>query len=418
MDIVVLVLLAAGAAERWLWNAMRATWSAGGEAFLVANAVGEGRGFASAYGNQHGATAHLLPISPGIGGAVYGLLGYTPAAEIVLALWSTGLALGSYLLLNRAFARLGIAAGPRLLALGFLCLAPTFIAQEAVDFRLWEGGLAAFLSALMLDQLLAADRGDAPRRHLLAVQAIAPLLFFVNPLLGCAAFLSLGLLWAGRLPWRVFAGRMAISLALLALLVAPWAVRNQRALGEPVLLRSNAGLELAIAHYPGVPTHGDRYDAFMTRLHTIHPLQSREAYARLVASGGEVAYSRALGDEAMATIAADPWQAGAVVLAHVGDMITPGAWIFRIWGSERLAPAQAALASMIGLFGLAGLALGGRRWLFVAIPIVIPILAVAPFQPVMRYIYLIYAPLAYCAFAGLALLIARLRRRPTRRSAA
>lgn len=415
-------LLVAGAMERGAWNAARATWSAGGEAFLVANALSEGRGFASAYGNHHGATAHLLPISPGIGGAVYGLLGYSPLAELVLATWSIGLALGSYLLLDRAFARLGVAAVPRLLALAFLCLAPTYIAQEAVDFRLWEGGLAAFLSALMLDQVLAADRPDAPRRHLHAIMATAPVLFFVNPLMGIAAFLSLALLSAGRMPWRVFAWRMAIPLALLAMLVTPWAIRNQRALGEPVLLRSNAGLELALAHYPGAPTHGDRYDAFMARLHAIHPLQNREAYARMMASGGEVAYSRALGEEAMATITANPGQAISVVLAHVGDMITPGAWIFRIWGSERLAPVQAALASIIGLLGLAGLLAGlaqdGRRWLFVALPVVVPILAVAPFQPVMRYTYLIYAPLAFCAAGGLALAIRRVRAKPARRGGA
>lgn len=409
------VLLTAGAIERVAWNAARPTWSAGGEAFLVANAFSEGRGFAAAYGDHQGATAHLLPISPGIGGTVYALLGYSPAAEIVLATWSIGLALGSYLLLDRAFARLGISSAPRLAAFAFLCLAPTYIAQEAVDFRLWEGGLAAFLSALMLDQVLRADRADAPHRHLYPVMAIAPVLFFVNPLAGAAAFLSLVLLWAGRVPWGIFAGRMAIPLALLAMLVVPWAIRNQHALGEPVLLRSNAGLELAMAHYPGVPTRGDRYDAFMARLHAIHPLQNREAYARMVAQGGEVAYSRALGEEAVATIAANPRHAIAVTLAHVGDMITPGTWIFRIWGSDRLAPIQAALASMIGLLGLAGLlagvTFGGRRWLFVAMPIVVPILAVAPFQPVMRYTYLIYAPLAFCAACGLTLLVKRLRGR-------
>jgi hypothetical protein len=284
-----------------------------------------------------------------------------------------------------------------------------------VDFRLWEGGLATFLSALMLDQVLAADRASAERRHRYAIMVIAPVLFFVNPLVGVAAFLLLFLLWLGRVPWQVLVGRMAMPFALLAMLVVPWAIRNQRVLGEPVLLRSNAGLELAIAHYPGVPTRGDRYDAFMARLHAIHPLQNREAYARMEALGGEVAYSRALADEATATIRANPRQTTAVMLAHVGDMIAPGTWIFRLWGSERLAPAQAALASIIGILGLAGLfaglVLGGRRWLYVSVPIVVPILAVTPFQPVMRYTYLIYAPLAYCAAAGMALLVHRLLRR-------
>lgn len=416
---VIFALLAAAIVERVAWSVASSAWSAGGEAFLVAYAFSQGHGFASAYGLDHGATAHLLPISPGLAGTVYWLLGYTPLAELVLAAWSIGLALGSYLLLDRAFARLGVGVGPRLLALAFLCLAPTYIAQEAVDFRVWEGGLAAFLSALMLDQALAADREDAPRRHVHVVIAAAPLLFFVNPLMGAAAFLSLALLWAGRVPLGVLARRMTMSVLLLAMFVVPWAIRNQRVLGEPVLLRSNAGLELALAHYPGVPVRGDRDDAFVARLHAIHPLQSREARATMVARGGELAYSRALGNEAMATIAANPGRAVAVMLAHVGDMITPGPWIFRIWGIQGLAPIQSALATMVGLLGIggliAGLGLGGRRWLFVAIPIIVPVLAVAPFQPVMRYTYLIYAPLAFCGACGLSLLVEHFRRQLRRR---
>ncbi len=250
---VIFALLAAAIVERVAWSVASSAWSAGGEA-TSSSPMYSPRGMAShvAYGLDHGATAHLLPIGPGFAGTVYWLLGYTPLAELVLAAWSIGLPRPRQL----------SAAGPRPLrgwasAWGRassrwpFSAAPTYIAQEAVDFRVWEGGLAAFLSALMLDQALAADREDAPRRHVHVVVATAPLLFFVNPLMG-AATLSLALLWAGRVPLGVLARRMTMSVLLLAMFVVPWAIRNQRVLGEPVLLRSNAGLELALAHYPGV----------------------------------------------------------------------------------------------------------------------------------------------------------------------
>ncbi len=408
-----LTLLVAGALERILWNVLRDRWSAGGEAFLVALSVGEGRGFSSAYGVDYGATAHLLPISPAIAGAVYGVLGYTSAAEIALATWSIGLALGSYLMLDRAFAQIGAPYRARLSGFAFLCLAPTYIAQEAVDFRVWEGGLAAFLSALMIDRLVAADRDPDAQGPAAAAMAIAPILFFVQPLLGTAAFLSLTISWAGRVRWSTLARRMAAPIAALALLLGGWSLRNQIALGEPVLLRSNAGLELAIANYPGVTAVADREAAFRNRLQAIHPLQGRAAYAAMIAAGGEIPYSRALGREALAWMSRHPREAATVMATHVGDTIVPDAWIFRIWGSDRLAPFQSLLASLTGVLGLAGLAIGlalqGRRWVFIALPVVTPILLFAPFQPVMRYTYLIYAPLVFCAACGLALLIQRYR---------
>lgn len=405
-SIGVLALLVAGVVERVWWNLHEQASSAGGEAFLVALALGQGRGFADAYGLGTGPTAHLMPPSPMIAGAVYGLLGYTPGAEVVLAAWSIGLCLGSYFLLDRAFGRLGAPSGARLAALAFLCLAPTYIAQESVDFRVWEGGLAAFLSALMLDRLLAGDRR--------AVTLVAPLLFFVHPLLGTAAFLALAGFWLSRQSWRTAAGHLIAPLALLALLLAPWAIRNQIVLGAPVLLRSNAGLELAIAQYPGAATGGDRAAAFEARLHQVHPLQGRQALAAMRAAGGEVAWSRGLGRQASAWMAAHPGESARLMLTHVGDALAPGEWIFRMWGNATLAPVQARLAQLVGVLGLiglgAGLALGDRRWLYVALPILVPVLLFAPFQPAMRYTYLFYAPLAFCAACGLALLVSRIGR--------
>ena len=79
-----------------------------GEAMNVAIALGEGRGFAGAFGPGHGATAHLLPLGPAMAGLVYGWLPpRSPGAEAILVGWSIGLAIATYMLLYRALGHLG-----------------------------------------------------------------------------------------------------------------------------------------------------------------------------------------------------------------------------------------------------------------------------------------------------------------------
>jgi hypothetical protein len=410
---IVLLLVACGAVERGVYNLFRHYSRAGGEAYLVAQAIGEGRGFADAYGPGHGPTAHLLPISPGIAGGVYELFGVSsPSAELVLATWSIGLALGSYLLLDRAFARLGVSSLARLAALGFLCLAPTYIAQESVDFRVWEGGLAVFVSALFLDRLLALRDERAPFRDRAFLAIIAPVLFFISPLLGLAAVMSLCVYWLRQRDPTGFVISFTVSGIVLAALVVPWALRNERVLGHFVPLRSNAGLELAIGQHPEALADRPGDEILMARLVAIHPLQSREAFYAMKAAGGEIPYAHARGIEAQRWVAAHPVQSARLMLTHLRQALIPSPWMFRIWGNLPLAPIQAALAILVGVLGLSGLGerlmRGDRRWLYVVLLVGVPALLFSPFQPVMRYSYLDYALLVFSAAAGLDALSRRL----------
>ncbi len=179
----VALLLVLGVGERVAWNLIRPGVGASGEAFNVAAALAGGRGFADAYQVGQGATAHLLPISPGIAGGIYAVFGVrSMGAEILLACWSIGLAVGAYLLLFRAFGRLGLPRVARLGALALLCLAPTYVPQEAVDFRIWEGGLSVLLTALFLDRLVAIETPSA--KAIAGMALLNALLFFVNPICG------------------------------------------------------------------------------------------------------------------------------------------------------------------------------------------------------------------------------------------
>lgn len=394
-------LAALGILERVLWNIARPGRGAAGEAMRVALAVGSGRGFADAYHVGQGPTAHLLPVSPGIAGLVYRLLGAASMpAETLLAAWSIGLALATYLLLYRAFGRLGTPRWARLIGLGYACLAPAYIGQEAVDFRVWDGGLAAYLAALFFDLLTAAasERELGPER-LAATAVVCAVLFFVNPPLGAAAALASALYAARELSPRQTALAAGIAVGVLGLLVTPWAARNARVLHAPVLLRSNAGLELALADYPGAASAGDRKQQFLARLRAIHPSFNANAY-RAVETHGEVAYSRGAGAEAKRWIAAHPIAAATLMLLHIRQTIAPQPWEFDVFGRNLSPRLRAALVDLASLAGVLGLTLGvwSRRcgWLYLATLLGTWVVITSPFQPVPRYTYLAYPFLVFC----------------------
>ena len=408
----VAVLVVLGVLMRVAWNTLRPTSGAAGEAMRVAAAIGSGHGFADAYRIGQGPTAHLMPVSPSIAGLVYMVFGVgSRIAEILLASWSIGLAIGTYLLLYRAFGRLGTPRWARLAGLAFGCLAPAYLNCEAVDFRVWEGGLATFLLALFFDRLLAAESAAVVSgRMILAMAGLTGLLFFVNPPLGIAAYLCAGIFCLRKLPLARTMQAIGASLVVLAILIVPWTLRNMKELGAPIVLRSNAGLELALAQYPGAVNPPSRREAFLARLDQIHPTLSLDAYHRMQAAGGEVPYAKALGAEAKAWMKAHPAESAKLMLLHLRQSLVPQRWQFDVFGRALSPTLRAVLTDIAGLGGLVSLfwALLARRrnWWYPAVIVASWALLTAPFQPVTRYTYLIYPLMVFCA----ADLLGRLRR--------
>ncbi len=397
-----MLLAAAGIVERVAWTLLQPAHGAMGEAMNVAVALGEGRGFADAYGPGHGATAHLLPLGPALAGLVYHWLApRSPAAEAILAGWSIGLAVGTYLLLYRASGHLRVPRPARLAALAIGMLAPAYLTIETVDFRVWEGGLATFLAALFLERVLTTHRrlSEYPAiRFPLVPIGCACVLFFVNPPLGASAFVCLAILGLTRLPMRANVVGAVIAVGLLTAMVAPWALRNDRVLGTVVPLRSNAGLELAIANNREMADAADPAAALEHQLLAIHPtanLQARREVQRI----GEVAYANRRGEEAKAWIAANPAAAGRLWLRHARQMMFPDRWMTDPRHS-RVGAVRAIFLQIIGLGGLTGLALlCVRRWndgaVYPAIMVLMTTLLLIPFQPVSRYTYVLYPTLCF-----------------------
>lgn len=420
-----LALCAAGVAERIAWTLLQPAHGAAGEAMNVAISLGAGRGFAGAYGVGHGATAHLLPLGPALAGLVYSVLApRSVAAEAILATWSIGLAIGTYLLLFYAFAYLRIARSVRLACLALGLLAPAYLTVETVDFRVWEGGLATFLAALFLHQLLAARAGvdEVPRdarRFPLGLLACASGLFFVHPPLGTSAFVCLVVFGVVHMTWRANIIGAGIALALVAMAVVPWTIRNERVLGAFVPLRSNAGLELALANNPAMANSADPARTLEERLRAIHPTASPAA-RRAVIRVGEVAYARQRGDEAKAWISAHPAAAAGLWLRHVRQMLLPEQWMSDPRGTT-FGTFKANFVQIIGVVGLLGLVtlLLGRREAgagYLAIMVVLTTVLLAPFQPVTRYTYILYPGLCFLAGCVALWMPGASRRRMPRRS--
>jgi len=406
---LLVLLVSIGLLERILWNVLRPGLGASGEAMRVALAVGSGRGIADAYRLGQGPTAHLLPISPGFAGLIYRLLGVgSMPAEIVLATWSIGLAMATYLVLFRTFERLGTPGWARIAGLAFACIAPTYLGQEAVDFRVWDGGLAACLAALFLSLLTAAleERELGLRQSALrstrrgAAAAVCALALFVNPPLGAALMLCAGVFAWRELSIRESALPAAVAAGVLAALVTPWTLRNERVLHATIPFRSDAGLELALANYSTALDSTDRRQQFLNRLQTIHPSFNRTAY-RSVKAEGELAYSRRVGARAARWMEGHPAEAAGLILLHMRQSLAPQAWQFDVFGKRLSPPLRAALADLAGVCGLIALALAvaARRsgWGYLALLIGSWVALTSPLQPVPRYTYLVYPFLVFCA---------------------
>jgi hypothetical protein len=403
----------AAVAVRAAWALMRPGFSSTGEAHEVAVALGSGRGFADAFRVGQGPTDHLMPTTPAFAGAVYSVFGInTPTAEFILWAVATSLAVTSYLLYYRAFGRAGAPRWARLIAFWFLCLAPTYLQQESTDFRVWDGALAAFLSALFLDRLLAlrasANIGTA---DILKMALLAAAAFFTKPPAGLGLNVAAGILCMTHLRARALATAVIAAVLALTLFLVPWGLRNEAVMGTFMPMRDNAGLELALSQYDGALEPIDGQARRMKRFDEIHPSRQPSKFLAM----GEVAYYQMLGAETKQWMRDHPTQVRQIVLMHLGQMVTPPPWLFRLWGSGTMATFRAICATLVAVLGLLGLLAGllsrqRREWIYIAAVLIPPLLAYLVFQPLPRYIYLFYAPFAFSA-TGLVLLGRSLRGR-------
>ena len=349
-----------------------------------------------AYFTGQGPSAHLLPVNPMIAGGVLWLFGIRSAtANIVLLAWALGQVAAAYLLVRLLFRELG--ANPVVLRWGtaLLFLLATFAPQEAIEFRYWDGASAVCLAALNLIMIVRLDkRGTMDGRTLVSAAALSAITFFVNPTAGLAVDVCWAVVALRRLPFvRAAQFGMAAALAL-TLLIVPWAIRNERALGETVLLRSNFGLEFAMAnHQAALDSPKPPAYVFHDRFNQIHPGDPVSGVQPLMKQrGAEVRYSRALAQQTWAWVGAHPAGFAQLCLRHVRQFFFPEPWQMYFSEWEGLRTFRAVAITAVDLAGLIGLMLAmfanRRRYWIVMLYVTTVSLPYALFQPVPRYTYL------------------------------
>ena len=407
-----LALIAIGA----LWRLFYAVFlhsgeAGGGEAFNAAKAFAETGTIGDTYQPGQGPSAHLLPIPTLIAGSIYRLFGVGSApAELILAALATMLVLVTFWALYRTFEELDVPRAVRLGALSFLCLVPLNVQIETMALRVWDNGYATALSSLVLLGIVRAHRAERPSRTMVvALGLVAALLFFINPQMGLAAVCCGILLTVRRLPaadwWKVGA---ASALALAALVI-PWTIRNERSLGEPILLRSNAGLQVAVGFHEGLNGPGSDREIFLKRYTSVHPRMSVAAYRRMQQVGGEAAYSRILGAEARQWIKNNPGTAAVAAGKHVLQILFPPPWFWERFSDPGAASKlKAAFAGLVSIFAIVGMAWAIRRRRGFEYPLImfaVPALTFAMVQPTLRYRYLLFALIVNFAAVGAASLV-------------
>lgn len=314
----------------------------GWEMGRIARSLASGHGFANPTDLATGSTAWEAPLYPFLLAGVFKLFGiYTHAAAWVIlalnSLFSALTCLAVYRVGERMFG-----SQPARWAAWTWALFPYAIYWPVRV--VWETSLSALLLSLAI--LLALRLEEKPcRRDWLLLGLLWGGIALTNPTL--LSFLPFSLAW---LWWR-WRGRsagvlanMLMSLALCALVVTPWLVRNYRVFGQFVFIRDNFGLEIHTANNP-------KSSGMWTR--SEHPGNDPEAMHTFAAMG-ELPYMKAEQHAAFEFISAHP--------GEFADFFAER--IFYFWGgnpqmmlvrSWNLAPARHLAFLLSSLAAFAGL---------------------------------------------------------------
>ena len=300
-----------------------------------------------------GPSAHHAPVYPAILALVFVLWGYGTQAAWAMVLMNLSFASMQYALLP-VLAR--VARLPVLPAIG------AALVGAAVPFRVltearWETTLAALVTVLAILVSVWWSRDGLPSyRRAAAMGAAWGLALLTAPSL-LPVFLLIALWWAlspGLAHWRSRLPRVGAVLLAATVVLVPWSIRNYRALGAPVFVRSNFGIEFSVSnHDTAYVLARDNYlvgypDNYF---HENHPWSDRGHAAR-VQRVGEIAYNRERLAEAVQWCRDEPEQFLRLTLGRV--------WQF--WAMPSINQRyKDVLLQPITVLGFVGLAIVWRR---------------------------------------------------------
>ena len=390
------------------------------ESHYVAISLAKTGHFADPFGYESGATAHVGMLTPLPSAIVYWLFGANnPVAEVILSCWAALLVSLTIWLCWRLACLLDVPRAARLSAVAVVALVPLQFNLEVHEGRNWEVNSAAFLLIWTLYRLCKLDLMGATKSALAGTGALIGLLFIVSPPAGLAAMPALVLLLAVRGRPRAMVDCTDFCRNCCQAFAGLWAERNLYALGEPIALRDNLGLELAIANYPGALHAPDAAFAFVSRLDAIHPIQHGNGRSAMRAAGGELAYYRKIGRQARRT--GSPHIHRFSLLLLINGVLSSSFSRQDGTGLLTITPVnfdglRQLLTWIFAIGGLAtatAMAFQRRAYAYILIATCLCALPYAAVQPTLRYRYLISTLLIFLMFDGVGRVAARFRGYPT-----
>jgi hypothetical protein len=227
------------------------------EATRIAWAMVSGFGFSSPWpGTPLAATAQQPPLYPFVLAGIFKLAGTYSFTSLWIAISLNAFlaALSAVLIFRLGSTIFGSAAGVMA-----AWVWAGWVYEVAVSIRIWESTLSTLLLLIGLSMLWRV--ADSHRlREWMGFGALAGFASLSNTTLLAVFLCFWG--WLGirrRRKGASFARLLLASMAVCALVMVPWTIRNYRAFHRLFPVRDNLGLELWVGNHPGV-THLYQFD--------------------------------------------------------------------------------------------------------------------------------------------------------------
>lgn len=305
---------------------------------LLANSLLHGQGYSSPFGGSTGPTAFIAPGYPTLVAGIFAVFGsFTLASAVVIVSLNILVSLATIWLM------IGLAVeflDTRTAAIAGLVWAMSLPLWWVPEI-FWESSFSEFFLIAIVALALRYRRAPTPF-HWIVLGVCCAIVSLINPALLFCMLAIMG--WLAWHTWR--ASRTAPLLGLLALAVvfAPWPIRNAVRFHAFIPLRSTVGFELWMGNRPGSDGRLDE---------SLFPMFDKHELANYL-SQGEVAYTSGKSAQAWDYIHAHP--------ATFADVTRRRVW--RFWAGTGNAGASVTFeiyALFTSLFGFAGLVVLYRR---------------------------------------------------------
>jgi len=225
-----------------------ANFSFGWEIGRIAYSIATGRGFSSPFGGETGPSAWTAPVYPYIVALSFRFLGlYTHGAAIAVLMFNSicgALTCWPIVRIARRVFNERVAFWS-----GWIWALFPYFVYWAVRW-VWETSLTALLLTLVFMLTLEME-GDGRMSSWVGYGLLWGVLGLTNP--STLSFLPFSGLWLAYQLYRRKVGLLApaaVSAVIFWLTLMPWLVRNYEALGRPLFVRDNAGVELRCGNNP------------------------------------------------------------------------------------------------------------------------------------------------------------------------